>query len=58
MKRNTLIKQKKFVIVCEESGLISLSYNALLNTPKVNAIVKHVVPTIIVKSTLTYYSLW
>jgi hypothetical protein len=33
MKINTLIEHKD-VIVCKENGLVSLSYNALLTTPK------------------------
>jgi hypothetical protein len=40
-------------MVCEESGPISLSYNALLTTPKANVIVKLVVFIITIKSTLT-----
>jgi hypothetical protein len=54
MKINILIKHKKTFILCEESGLVSLSYNALLTTPEVNVIVKPIVPIIIVKSTLNY----
>jgi hypothetical protein len=53
VKRNILIEQKKVIIVCEESGFVSLSYNVLLTTPKANVILKFVVPIIIVKSTLT-----
>jgi hypothetical protein len=52
MKRNTLIEHKK-VVVCEESGLLNLNYNVLLPTPKVNTIIKLVIPTITTKSTLT-----
>jgi hypothetical protein len=37
MKRNTLIEHKEVTIVCEESGPISLSYNALLTTPEANS---------------------
>jgi hypothetical protein len=33
-KKNTLIKHKEAIVVCEESGHASLSYNALLTTPK------------------------
>jgi hypothetical protein len=53
MKRFTLIEHKESAIVCEKSGLVSLSYNGLLTTPKVNIVVKLVVPTITIKSTLT-----
>jgi hypothetical protein len=48
MKRNILIEHKE-VVVCEESGFVSLNYNVLLTTPKANAVIKHVVPTIIAK---------
>jgi hypothetical protein len=53
LKRNTLIEHKEVVIVCEESGLVSVSYNALLTTPKANVVVNLVVPTITTKSTST-----
>jgi hypothetical protein len=33
MKRDTLIKYKEVVIVCEENEHFSLSYNVLLTTP-------------------------
>jgi hypothetical protein len=33
MKRDTLIEHKEAIVVCEESGPISLNYNALLTTP-------------------------
>jgi hypothetical protein len=53
MMRNTLIEHKKTTEVCEESGLVSLSYNVLLTTLEPNVIVKPIIPTIIAKSTLT-----
>ncbi len=31
------------IVVCEESGPISLSYNALLTTPEVNIVIKPIV---------------
>jgi hypothetical protein len=40
MKKDTLIGHKEVVIVCEESGLVSFSYNALLTTLDVNIIAK------------------
>jgi hypothetical protein len=52
--RNTLIKHKKTAVVCEESGTISLNYNALLTTLEVNTVVKLVVLIVTPKSTLTY----
>jgi hypothetical protein len=39
MKGNTLIEHKEAIIICEESGLVNLSYT-LLTTPKANARVK------------------
>ncbi len=53
LKRNTLIKHKKTIVVCEESGHVSLNYNVLLTTPHVNVVVKHVIPFVIIKSTFT-----
>jgi hypothetical protein len=40
MKRDTLIKHKEAIVICEENELNSLSYNALLITLEVNTIVK------------------
>jgi hypothetical protein len=54
MKRDTLIEHKEAIIVCEESGPISLSCNVLLTTPKANTIAKPIVPIVIAKSTSTY----
>ncbi len=34
MKKNTLIKHKKTLVVCEKSGHISLSYNVILITQR------------------------
>jgi len=53
MKINTLIEHKEVVVVCEESAPISLSYNVLLTTLEVNAIIKLVVLVVTAKSTLT-----
>jgi hypothetical protein len=50
MRRNTLIEHKEVVVVCEESGPISL--NVLLATPETNTIVKHVIHVVITISTL------
>jgi hypothetical protein len=52
MKKNTLIEHKKIAMVCEENEPISLSYNALLTTPKAKVVLKLVVFIIIIKSTL------
>jgi hypothetical protein len=53
MKRNTLIKHKEAAIVCEESEPINMSYNTLLTTLKVNAMVIPIVLIVTNKSTLT-----
>jgi len=53
MKRNTSIEHKEATIVCDENGPISLSYNALVTTPKANTMVKLVVLVVTTKSTLT-----
>ncbi len=53
MKRDTLIKHKEVVVVCEESGLVSLSSNVLLTTQEANIVVKPIILVVISKSTLT-----
>ncbi len=53
LKRDTLIEHKEVVVVWEESGPISLSYNALLTTPHVSIVFKLVVHVVIAKSSLT-----
>jgi hypothetical protein len=53
MKQNTLIGHKETVIICEESGLVSLNYNVLLTTLEVSVVVKPVIIVVIVKSTST-----
>ncbi len=53
MKKNILIWHKEAIIVCEESGLVSMNYNALLTTPKTNVGVKHVIPAMTTKLALT-----
>ncbi len=47
------LEHKKATIVCEENGPISLNYNVILTTPKVNVVVKPIIPTVTTKSTLT-----
>jgi hypothetical protein len=54
MRINTLIEHKEAVVVCEESELISLSYNALLTTSETNAVVKPIIHVVTIKSALTY----
>jgi hypothetical protein len=53
MKWNTLIEHKE-VVVCEENGCVSLSYNGLLTPSKVNVVTKLIVTIVIAKSTSTY----
>jgi hypothetical protein len=53
MKKNTLIEHKEVTIVCEDSGFVNMSYNALLTTSEVNVGVKLVVAAMIAKLTLT-----
>ncbi len=48
-----MIEHKEITIICEESGLISLSYNVLLTTPKANTTVKPIVPITTTKLALT-----
>ncbi len=47
MKRDTLMEHKQVVVVCEENGLVNLSYNTLLTTLKTNTTTKHVIPIVI-----------
>jgi hypothetical protein len=54
MKINTLIEHKEVVVVCEESGPISMSYNVLLTTLKANARIKPIGLAVIVKLALEY----
>jgi hypothetical protein len=49
MKRDTLMEHKKVVVVCEENGLIRLSYNILLTTLKTNTTTKHVIPIVTIE---------
>ncbi len=34
MARNTLIKHKEDVVICEENGIVIANYNALITQPK------------------------
>jgi hypothetical protein len=53
MKRNILIEHKEVVIICEESGPISMNYNVLLTTTKANVRIKPIVLAVTTKSALT-----
>jgi hypothetical protein len=52
-KKNTLIRHKQAIVVCEESGHVSSNYNAMLTTLKANIVVKSIVLVVTTKSTLT-----
>jgi len=52
MKRDILISIKKVVVICEESGLITIRYNFILTTPNINTIAKTIVSNISTKSLL------
>jgi hypothetical protein len=53
MKRNILIEHKEAIIVCEESGHVSMSYNVLITTPEANVRVKFLILAMSTKSILT-----
>jgi len=53
MKRNILIEHKEAIIVCEESGYVSMSYNVLVTTPEANVRVKFLILAMSTKSALT-----
>ncbi len=53
MNRDTMIEHKEVAIICEVNGPISLSFNIMLTTPKVNIVIKLGVHVVITKSTLT-----
>jgi hypothetical protein len=55
MKQDTLIEHKEATIVCEESGLVSLSYNVLLAIPKANIVVKPIVYVTTTKFNINLY---
>ncbi len=44
VKRDTLMEHKEAIIVCQESGHVSLNYNYLLTTSEINIVAKHEVP--------------
>jgi hypothetical protein len=58
MKINTLIGHKEIAVVSEESGPLSMSYNALLTTLETNVTIKQIVPTMTSKLALTYNKLF
>jgi len=53
MKRDTLIEHKEAIVVCEENGPISMSYNVLLTTPDINTVAKPTIHVVTTKSTST-----
>jgi hypothetical protein len=58
MKRDTLIEHKEVVVICEESGHISLNDNALFTTLEVNTLTKPIVPNCYSKININMYQLW
>jgi hypothetical protein len=53
MKRDTLIEHKETIVLCEENGLINLSFNVLLTTQEANIVAKLVILVAITKLALT-----
>jgi len=53
MNRDTLIEHKETIVVCEESGHVSLNYNVMLTTPKANTIFEPVLLVVTTKLILT-----
>jgi hypothetical protein len=45
-------KHKEVVVICEESGLVTISYNVILITPNINTTAKTIVTIISTKSLL------
>jgi hypothetical protein len=45
-------KYKEVVVICEESGLVTISYNVILITPNINTLATTVVSNISTKSLL------
>ncbi len=43
---------KEVVVICEENGLVIISYNVILTTPNINTITKTIVNNIPTKSLL------
>jgi hypothetical protein len=58
MKRDTLIEHKEAVVVCEESGHISLNDNALFTTLEVNTLTKPIALNCYNKININMYQLW
>jgi len=53
MKRDTFMEHRETIVVCEENGPTNTSHNALLITPKMNVVIKPIVPIDSTKSTIT-----
>jgi mannitol/fructose-specific phosphotransferase system IIA component (Ntr-type) len=54
MARDTLIKHKEFVVICEENGSIIANYNALITHLESKSIAQIVVIYVTTKQPLTY----
>jgi hypothetical protein len=53
MTRNTLIKHKEVVMIYEESGLITINYNALITQPKSKLVAQPIISYTITRQRLT-----
>jgi len=53
MMRNTLIKHKKAIVICEENEPIIANYNALITHPKSKPVTQPIVTYTIIKQYLT-----
>ncbi len=57
-ERGHFNEHKKVVIICEESGLVTISYSAILITPNINTTTKIIVNNISTKSLLICINFW
>lgn len=53
MRRDTLIKHKEVVVICEENGSIITNYNALIIQPKSKLVAQPIVHFTMTKQPLT-----
>jgi hypothetical protein len=42
MERDSFIKHKEAIMICEESGLVIANYNALLTQPETKLIINYI----------------
>jgi hypothetical protein len=53
MTRDTLIKHKEAIVICEESGLVIINYNALIIQPESKLVAQPIVTYTTFKQQLT-----